>query len=891
MAWGDTETVNILSENYESYSAGDIKSTMQANGWTFQNKNGVYPYVNIVQGTGDNTSKHLNLVYSDGGAERNQYWSFPSSVTSALTADNWSLTFDLAIAPGGNQTYELAIAGTSTSGGFNANTRVTGSTTFFDIVNSAAGSTTYSAKVAGADVSGSFTLTSGTWYKVTVSVTSINTEANTATVYAKITSYDGNTTIMENTQSSASMASIGTLKGLTWWSPKTSNSTLNLDNVLLTKDVDASVCADPTYVITAASGTDRKFTLACETASATIYFATSELAKGADGWTTYSSEETTSATTIYAYAEKGSATSNIISFATGAGTAVTLNTPVISRSSNTSVTITSDQTDKIGSPATNIYYIYNGGDPVQYSGAITVAADATITAYATATGYTNSDNVTRAVALFPTTGISQVENSPATTSGYTSGAFNATTTTTEKATYAAYELDGAQWGTNVYFQTTNWGFRNSGNWFVNSTANTWLLMKDMKAGDIIVANTDYQASSLVNATYTEKYSFGNARAYTVIANGDVELAFKKPDSKKMHYFYGIYAYTHSVTGTAVGALDNSTADRTATSSKTTLKPGESYHYTFKNYNSGGNANWNNFVLLAYDSNDEEMIAVRADNFEIHAWKNSGFTNDFNWTNFVSKMNGATVDMTVSYSTDNVFNMSATITTNEATPATWNYSYTSDYTGSGISLAGNIKVALSVDHAWLDITEEGMTAYAVTIPSSGYGSLAVADGLDFSGVDGLTAFVATKTTAEKVKLESVTELPGSTGMILKGTAGTIYSIPVKSDATFGGTNYLSAAVTATDIAANTAYILQGGQLHLVTEASTVPAGKAYLLVSNVPAGARSLAFTFEDEETTDIVNLSPAISKGEINVYNLNGQRVQNPQKGLFIVNGKKMVIK
>ena len=45
-------------------------------------------------------------------------------------------------------------------------------------------------------------------------------------------------------------------------------------------------------------------------------------------------------------------------------------------------------------------------------------------------------------------------------------------------------------------------------------------------------------------------------------------------------------------------------------------------------------------------------------------------------------------------------------------------------------------------------------------------------------------------------------------------------------------------------------------------------------------------------TTGIDSLTPSPSpKGEGSVYNLNGQRVANPSKGLYIVNGKKVVIK
>ena len=178
----------------------------------------------------------------------------------------------------------------------------------------------------------------------------------------------------------------------------------------------------------------------------------------------------------------------------------------------------------------------------------------------------------------------------------------------------------------------------------------------------------------------------------------------------------------------------------------------------------------------------------------------------------------------------------------------------------------------------------------TIASSGYSSLATAYGLDFSTAIGLTAaYVVTATTNDAVTLTSVDELPANSGVILKGTADAAYSIPVKADAAYDGTNLLSAAVSATPIEANTAYILQGGLFHLVTAASTVPAGKAYLLKSNVPSSARYLGFAFVDDEATGINSVSSYRQNGEF--YNLQGQRVDAPKKGLYIVNGVKVIIK
>ena len=69
-----------------------------------------------------------------------------------------------------------------------------------------------------------------------------------------------------------------------------------------------------------------------------------------------------------------------------------------------------------------------------------------------------------------------------------------------------------------------------------------------------------------------------------------------------------------------------------------------------------------------------------------------------------------------------------------------------------------------------------------------------------------------------------------------------------------------------------------------------ANRAYLTATNVPAGAR-LGIVFDDDETTGIENLTPTLSKGNGAYYNLSGRRVAQPTRGLYIMNGKKVVIK
>jgi hypothetical protein len=67
-----------------------------------------------------------------------------------------------------------------------------------------------------------------------------------------------------------------------------------------------------------------------------------------------------------------------------------------------------------------------------------------------------------------------------------------------------------------------------------------------------------------------------------------------------------------------------------------------------------------------------------------------------------------------------------------------------------------------------------------------------------------------------------------------------------------------------------------------EAGTIKAGKAYLeLESDVKA------FFFAGDDATGIANVEKVVEDGAI--YNLAGQRVNKAQKGIYIINGKKVL--
>ena len=90
-----------------------------------------------------------------------------------------------------------------------------------------------------------------------------------------------------------------------------------------------------------------------------------------------------------------------------------------------------------------------------------------------------------------------------------------------------------------------------------------------------------------------------------------------------------------------------------------------------------------------------------------------------------------------------------------------------------------------------------------------------------------------------------------------------------------------------------YFIKGGEFVKATTNNTVKPFRSYLKLKDGQSAARSLNFVFDDQTTTELIEgleiEGQTIVEG---VYNLNGQKVQNMnRKGLYIINGKKVMVK
>lgn len=195
---------------------------------------------------------------------------------------------------------------------------------------------------------------------------------------------------------------------------------------------------------------------------------------------------------------------------------------------------------------------------------------------------------------------------------------------------------------------------------------------------------------------------------------------------------------------------------------------------------------------------------------------------------------------------------------------------------------------------------GTPSVTAKVAASGFATFSSEYALNFSNATKIKAYRATLTSDNRVLLSRVWTAPARTGLLIQGNAANAAeAIPAAIGATsLGGDNLFVATVTATTVGAGNNYVLstKNGNtgFYQLTGDVEIPAGKAYLatgetaLAANVTARS---AWLFEGDDATGINAALTNIESGDNTVYNLNGQRVAQPGKGLYIINGKKIVKK
>lgn len=195
------------------------------------------------------------------------------------------------------------------------------------------------------------------------------------------------------------------------------------------------------------------------------------------------------------------------------------------------------------------------------------------------------------------------------------------------------------------------------------------------------------------------------------------------------------------------------------------------------------------------------------------------------------------------------------------------------------------------------------AVSVTIGKDGIATFSSAKHLDFSGT-GITPYYASQVAKGSVKLTAATTTWSWQGYILKGSAGT-YTVPVtaQENASYPDPNYLKQQVgegTVTKSTSDTFHYIfakdKDGYIgfYKLTDDHTLGAKKAYLETTEdiAPASAAArVALVFDDDTTTGVESVVMPSQPAASGYYDLQGRQVKTPTKGLYIVNGKKVMVK
>ncbi len=160
------------------------------------------------------------------------------------------------------------------------------------------------------------------------------------------------------------------------------------------------------------------------------------------------------------------------------------------------------------------------------------------------------------------------------------------------------------------------------------------------------------------------------------------------------------------------------------------------------------------------------------------------------------------------------------------------------------------------------------------------------------VDGVVTAYGAKYDGSKIVLTPVTEVPAGAGVIIEAD-NKDYDVPTIRRANSLSDNELLVSDGSVKGDGSTIYALgkKGGDVGFakVRSGATVPAGKAYLVIGG--GGSARDFIGFGEEEATGISLTENSELRTENAVYDLQGRRIAQPTKGLYIVNGKKVLVK
>lgn len=224
--------------------------------------------------------------------------------------------------------------------------------------------------------------------------------------------------------------------------------------------------------------------------------------------------------------------------------------------------------------------------------------------------------------------------------------------------------------------------------------------------------------------------------------------------------------------------------------------------------------------------------------------------------------------------------------------------------SGVSnQSGNVEIGDNSEY-WISYDGNNTTPsttppadfnYTRTVTSGNFGTICLPYAATVTGatVFQITNKVMNGDNITGINLESVDNLEAGHAYIFKATSDELVATLFGNKAEAATGNALLGNLGTASITVPQGNYVVGGdnKIHKVTgDAVNCGVYKGYIIPGNIgTSAARGTYFIGSDEETTGIEGVQLENAKNA--VYNLQGQRVKETSKGMFIVNGKKVIMK
>ena len=352
-----------------------------------------------------------------------------------------------------------------------------------------------------------------------------------------------------------------------------------------------------------------------------------------------------------------------------------------------------------------------------------------------------------------------------------------------------------------------------------------------------------------------------------LPNGDILISSRKSGGR----YFNIYSFEQ---GRWLTQGECTFGSDSGTNGELLMYPGlvgsddNKYNVMFQSLPTGDDRSKVSVFYKAFEASDTSFVV-------------SDFTSDSGWTKGIEVDNGASA-----YST-------MTILPNGEVGFLYEDEYSTSQDASG-GIANIVYVPLTVE----ELTNNAYKLPAtLTIGSTGYATFFAPYAVKIP--EGITAkYVNTEENAESTGVLKYTELqgviPANTAVVLKGEEGNYTLTAAYGTANVTANNALFGYAVETPATDKTGiYALankSAGVAFYPFVGSKYAAGKAYLNVNKLDTGSEVRSFAlFDDDDATAIEPLPGQDVDAESVAYDLSGRRVQRVQKGLYIVNGKKVI--